>query len=104
MKKLISFAVVLFMTVTVAMADRTVKANDPNISFTGRVQRMDDGAVSYDWVGTYVQTDFTGSSISVRMSEEGESYHQVFIDGKLVGKLRFTGKEPHDSFAEGYRR
>lgn len=96
MKKLISFAVVLFMTVTVAMADRTVKANDPNISFTGRVQRMDDGAVSYDWVGTYVQTDFTGSSISVRMSEEGESYHQVFIDGKLVGKLRFTGKEPHD--------
>ncbi len=96
MKRLISLAVVLFMTASAALADCTVKANDANISFTGRVQRMDNGAVSYDWVGTYVQTDFTGSSIAVRMSEEGESYHQVFIDGKLVGKLRFTGKEPHD--------
>ena len=96
MKKLLSLAFVLCMTANAAFADRTVKANDPNISFTGRVQRMDNGAVSYDWVGTYVQTDFTGSSISVRMSEEGESYHQVFIDGKLIGKLHFTGNEPHD--------
>lgn len=92
MKKLLSLAVVLFMTANAAFADHTVKADDPNISFTGRVQRMDNGAVSYDWVGTYVQTDFTGSSISVKVSEEGESYHQVFIDGKLVGKLHFTGK------------
>ncbi len=96
MKKLLSLAVVLFMTANAAFADHTVKADDPNISFTGRVLRMDNGAVSYDWVGTYVQTDFTGSSISVKVSEEGESYHQVFIDGKLVGKLHFTGKEPHD--------
>ncbi len=96
MKKLLSLAVVLFMATSLAFADNTVKANDPNISFTGRVQRMDNGAVSYDWGGTYVQTDFTGSSITVRMSEEGESYHQVFIDGKLVGKVQFTGKEPHD--------
>lgn len=96
MRKLISLALALFMATSVAFADRTVKANDPNISFTGRVQRMDNGAVSYDWVGTYVQTDFTGTSIVARVSEEGESYHQVFIDGKLMGKLRFTGKEPHD--------
>ena len=83
------------MATSVAFADRTVKANDPNISFTGRVQRMDNGAVSYDWVGTYVQTDFTGSSIAARVSEEGESYHQVFIDGKLMGKLRFKIGRAH---------
>ena len=52
MRKLISLALALFMATSVAFADRTVKANDPNISFTGRVQRMDNGAVSYDWVGT----------------------------------------------------
>ena len=96
MKQLLSLSLFLTLSIATAFADNTVKANDPNISFTGRVQRMDDGAVRYDWVGTYVQTDFTGTAISMKTSEEGESYNQVFIDGKLLGKIYFTGKEPHD--------
>lgn len=96
MKKQSLLILLLMLTTVNAWSDRTVKATDPNISFTGRVQYMDDGAVRYDWSGIYVQTDFTGSSISARISEDGESYHQVFIDGKLINKIHFTGKEPHD--------
>lgn len=101
-----SLLILLFLLTTMATwADRTVNATDPNISFTGRVQYMNDGAVRYDWAGTYVQTDFTGSNISIRLSEEGESYHQVFIDGKLLHKLHFTGKEPHNVLlASGLRK
>lgn len=96
MKKLTTLMLCLALGIATAFADKTVKADDPNISFTGRVQRMDDGAVRYDWAGTYVQTDFTGTAISIRTSEEGESYNQVFIDGKLLGKIQFKGTEPHD--------
>ena len=96
MRKLTILMLFLTMGITTAFADKTVKANDPNISFTGRVQRMDDGAVRYDWVGTYVQTIFYGSAITVRIAEEGESYNLVFIDGKPLGKIHFSGKEPHD--------
>ena len=96
MKKTLSLFLLFVLMAVSARANQTVKATDPNVSFTGRVERMADGAVRYDWVGTYLQTDFTGTAISARVSEEGESYYQVFIDGKLCGKLHFTGKDPHD--------
>ncbi len=95
MKTFSLFLLSVLMAAT-AFADETVKATNPNISFTGRVERLSDGAVRYDWVGTYLQTDFTGTAVSARVSEEGESYYQVFIDGKPQGKLHLTGSKPHD--------
>lgn len=96
MKKTLSLILLSMLMAGTALADETVKAADPNICFTGRIERMADGAVRYDWVGTYLQTDFTGTAVSARVSEEGESYYQVFIDGKLQGKLHLKGNKPHD--------
>lgn len=95
MKKILTLTLALAFAMS-AIADTTVKATDPSISITGRVQCMDDGSVRYDWVGTYLRTDFTGSAVSIRVSEEGESWHNVFVDGKLKDKIHITGKEPHD--------
>ncbi len=95
MAKQVLLILLLLSTATWALADVTVKASDPVMSYTGRVQRMPDGSVRYDWTGTYVQTQFTGTAISALVSEVGEDYHQVWIDGKLMGKLHFTGTEPH---------
>ena len=53
------------------------------ISYTGRTLTDSKGSVSYDWIGTYLQTDFTGGSIAVDISEVDTSYHNVFIDGNL---------------------
>jgi hypothetical protein len=95
MKKIVLLVLLGSMALATAWADKTVKADDPQVSYTGRVQKSGDGSVRYDWVGTYWQTDFTGGRIAINVSEKGESYHNVFIDGQLVRKIRITGSESH---------
>lgn len=94
MRIIATLALLLCINLT-ALADNTVKAADPSINFTGRVQKMNDGSVRFDWVGTYVKTDFTGTGLSMRVSEEGESWYNIFIDGMLKDKIQVKGKEPH---------
>lgn len=95
MRKYLLF-LVFFLTALVApAADRTVKADSPEITYTGRVMKQANGSVSYDWVGTYLQTAFTGGSVAVDVSEVGTSFHNVFIDGKWMKKIKITGSTPH---------
>jgi lysophospholipase L1-like esterase len=54
---------------------------------------LSEGAVRFDWVGTYLQTDFTGGRISIEAAETGTSYYNVFIDGILKNKIKITGKD-----------
>ena len=83
---------------------RKYAPTDPNILYTGRVE-VKDGTVSYDWVGTYLQMGFTGTGIAVEIAEKGESYHNVFVDGKWVVKLHFTGDTPHRvTLVEGLKK
>ena len=70
-----------------------VKANSPAINYIGRTMVAVDGSVSYDWVGVYWQTDFSGGSVAVNVSESGTSYHNIFIDGKFIRKIKITGKK-----------
>ena len=91
MKKFIALTLLTCVVSLSAWADRTVKANDSAISYTGRVLKTDDGKVRYDWVGTYFQTDFTGGKIAVKVSESGESFHNVFIDGKFKSRIQING-------------
>lgn len=69
----------------------TLPASDQNITYTGRVAVNNDGSVSYDWTGVYLQTDFTGGYFAIEVSEAGSSWHNLFIDGKWVRKLQITG-------------
>ena len=64
------------------------------VRYTGRVLVNDDRSVSYNWSGVYLQTAFTGGSIAVEATESGQSYHNVFIDGRFVKRVKFTGKAP----------
>lgn len=72
-----------------------IKADDPSITYNGRTKKLLDGSVRYDWVGTYLQTSFPGSSIAVSISESGRSFHNIFIDGKWIRKIEITGKQKH---------
>jgi lysophospholipase L1-like esterase len=65
------------------------------ISYTGRTVAGENGRVSYDWIGTYLQTYFTGGAIAVDIADADTSYHNVFIDGQLVKKIKVYGKLPH---------
>ncbi len=68
--------------------------NDKGITYTGRTQVQNDGAMSYDWVGVYFQTDFTGGYLAIEVSEDGISWHNLYIDGKWQKKIKITGKTP----------
>ena len=94
-KKLFIGMLFAVAAMNVTAGDKNVKAVDENVSFTGRVEKLDDGSVRYDWVGVYMQTQFTGTRVAVDISDTGTSYHNVFIDGQLKEKIKVTGKERH---------
>lgn len=107
-KHLLALVAMICMCGTVATAaDKRVSAGDKNqITFTGRVQHLQDGSVRYDWTGVYMQTRFTGSRIAAVLSDEGTSYHNVFVDGKWIKKIKVSGKDPQsitlaDKLAKG---
>lgn len=66
----------------------------PDVTFTGRTENTHRG-VSYDWAGVYLETQFTGKSITVEIAESDTSYHNLFIDGKFIQKIKVFGKQPH---------
>ncbi len=76
----------------ITAATRTVAPSEA--TFIGRVAVAPDGSVLYDWVGTQMQCTFTGSSIAVEASARGVTFHNVFIDGEWVAKIKISGSEP----------
>lgn len=95
MRRILFLLCLAIMTV-ISVSGATVKACDPQVSITGRVMKAADGSVSYDWVGVYLQTEFTGSSVSAIVAEQGESWHNIYIDGKLREKILVKGKDAHE--------
>ncbi len=94
MKKTIIALFLILATSAQAASTKTFPANDKGVTYTGRIAINADQSVSYDWVGTYVETDFTGGWIAIEASEAGTSYHNVFIDGQLKEKICITGTTP----------
>ena len=62
---------------------KVFKGNDPAVRYVGRTLVSSDGSVSFDWVGTYWETRFTGGRLSLIVSETGTSYYNVFVDDEL---------------------
>ena len=85
----------LIPTSALAGNDTQIKATSPEVQYIGRVERnATTGTVRYDWVGTYLRTGFTGTEIAVYLSDKGESYHNVYVDGKWVKKIKVKGNTP----------
>lgn len=94
MKKTLSALLWLMLALSMQAANtKTLPASDKGVTYIGRIAVNADQSVSYDWVGTYLETDFTGGWIAADISEAGTSYHNVFIDGQLKEKICITGSE-----------
>ena len=93
-KTLIISLLTLFAMVANAASEQIFPGNYEGATYTGRTEVKADGSVSYDWTGVYVQTDFTGGYLAIEVSEAGESWHNLFIDGKWVRKFHITGNAP----------
>lgn len=69
------------------------KGNDTAVRYIGRTWVSADGAVAFDWVGTYLETRFTGGKLSLRVSDTGRSYYNVFVDGRLHNVVKVCGTD-----------
>jgi lysophospholipase L1-like esterase len=93
------FTVLLILMIAATMQaaainfGKTIKANDQGVTYIGRTAIASDGSVSYDWTGVYLQTYFTGGTIAISASDAGTSFHNIFIDGKWMKKIKISGKE-----------
>ncbi len=54
-------------------------AEDPRITYIGRTLRH-DGSVSFDWSGVQCRIRFEGTQMSLRCSDSGANYYNVWID------------------------
>ena len=85
----------LFALQTTAVTIDYTRLHTEGVSYTGRTLYNSDGSVSFDWVGVYLQTDFTGGAIAVDIACTKPCYHNVFIDDKWVDKIKVdtTGRQ-----------
>ncbi len=79
------------------------KADSPEVRYTGRIIKSNEGSVSFNWSGTYLETRFTGSSISISASDTKRNYYNVFIDGKQTCVISVSGKDSVITLAKGLK-
>lgn len=85
----------------VKQSDMKWKGNDASVRYTGRTAVAADGSVSFDWVGTYLETKFSGGRVDILLSEKGTSYYNVFVDGKLHRVVKACGQDTVINFVSG---
>lgn len=102
--KLQSYFLLAACLVASSASAKTVKADDDAVRYVGRTLVADDGSVSFDWTGTYLETIVSGGKLSARVSEKGNSYYNVFVDGKQTGVVKTCGNDTVINFVEGMSR
>lgn len=81
---------------------KNIAAASPNVSITGRALVGQDGSVRFDWDGVYLQTEFTGGSIAVGISDTKRDFFNVFIDDVWKKRIVVENHSPmHITLAEG---
>jgi lysophospholipase L1-like esterase len=100
---LVSIAI-LGCTSEAKSAEKAIKANDTAVRYTGRTQIQPDGSVTFDWVGTYLETRFTGGVLSLKITEIGTSYYNVFVDGTLHQVVKVCGTDTLINFVSNVNR
>ncbi|HIS22137.1 MAG TPA: family 20 glycosylhydrolase [Candidatus Cryptobacteroides intestinipullorum] len=70
-----------------------VRADAPEVRYIGRTMVSDAGHVDYDWTGTYFTTILNGNRLDAEISVTGESWFNVFADGKFLKKFGISSAD-----------
>ena len=70
-------------------AENFIRADHPYIQYYGRWDLHDSTCAKYSWPGVYLETEFTGSGIGVRLDDH-TNYFNVYIDGSLFSVFHGT--------------
>ena len=79
MKRITILAALLLLSSAICSAE-TIKASDARLSWVGRTQVSEEGAVLFDWSATTVRLSFTGSSLTLKCSDTHKDWFNVWID------------------------
>lgn len=100
MKKIFLLSILAAALSFTAMAgdiETVISGSDPLITCIGRTE-VKDGAISFDWTGTYIKVRFQGDRLSFKVSDTDSNYYNVWLDAesmaeKPLKKLTVTGKD-----------
>lgn len=84
-------------------AAKELRADNEAVRYVGRTLTDADGSVSFDWVGTYLETRLKGSSLDIRLTQKDTAYYNVFVDGELHRVLKVYGKDSVMRFVSGLK-
>lgn len=104
MKILFTLIILSFYLGSSNLYAHSFKGNDENIKYVGRTISNSNGDVSFNWIGTYLETYFTGGDFSLRISETGTSYYNIFIDDKLQRKIKLSGLDTIVNIVSDYNK
>jgi len=72
--------------------EKTASVADSPARVVGRVATHDDGSVSFDWSGVYVDIRFSGSYLAIELSDTKRNYLNFWVDGEEQPKLTSEGE------------
>ncbi len=83
MKQIFTLAFGLLLLGTYSFSQpKFIPVNNANIRYVGRMDFSKPQEVSFDWSGVYIQFCFRASECSIKMSDTGHNYYNVFIDNQ----------------------
>ena len=69
-----------------SMLKRLIRPDNTNIFFEGRIDRLSDKSVRFDWPGVRIRFRFMGTSCYIWLEDGGNDYN-VYLDGKKISVL-----------------
>ncbi len=82
MKQLFFAFVILLVGITGWAQTKFISASNNNIRYVGRFDFSNPQEVRFDWSGVYMQFSFRSTECSVKMSDTGHNYYNVFVDNQ----------------------
>lgn len=71
--------------------EKTTSIADSPARVVGRTATLDDGSISFDWSGVYIDIRFRGSYLALELSDTKRNYLNLWIDGEEQPKLTSEG-------------
>lgn len=72
----------LFLLIAFSTSAQTkyIPAGDNAFRYVGRFDQSNPAEVRFDWSGVYIQFNFKGKDLAVKMNDTGHNYYNVFVD------------------------
>lgn len=72
-------------------AENKVAVGESPARIVGRYATLDDGSISFDWSGLYIDIRFEGTYLALELSDTKRNYFNLWVDGEECPKFTCEG-------------